>query len=333
MLRVVRQRLGGAAGDPEALLRRVEAGWCQVARRTKLCWERAAEVLVETARVGRRVFTSAMEQDISCTLPCPGDQWPGPLDFLQADELHGVDLDLAGLQAGQEKVEPALREDAGNDDMRTSADKETQTEHSPYESLEPSIDATHNVVLHSDKQEVKQSSDDSPCVGAPGAGSLPAPPAPAPEHSGSGGAARSPGTPVKRPAYLATRRNKRGRWEAAAREEVATFHCSPCSFTTATEWKLRRHQASSKHLARLTSVSSGASGGSSGPGLHPAPAPAPAPITASGSDSVSRCRLWMIDGVYRWGYRGCIGGVSGVYQGCIGGVSGVYRGCNGGVHV
>ena len=283
VLRAVRRRLGGAAGEPKALRRRVEAGWCRQGRRAKLCWERAAEVLVEAARVGRRVFTSAMEQDISCTLPCPGDQWPGPLDFLQADEIHGVELDMAevaevagveldmtGLQAGREG-EAAGSEDRDKDNTRTTADIGTQTEHTPSDSFGSSNEVIRNGILHrSNEIESKNvSNSDEAAPSTPTAADAGA------VGSGSAEAPRGPGIPVKRPGYLATMRNKRGRWEAVAREEVATFLCSPCSFTTATEWKLRRHRASSKHLARLASLSSETSDccPGSGPGFHPVPVP------------------------------------------------------------
>ena len=75
-------------------MKRIESKWYRLSRKTKLCWERAAEVLLESARVGRSMFASAMERDISCTPGCPGEQWPRPLDFCDADEIHGTELEL-----------------------------------------------------------------------------------------------------------------------------------------------------------------------------------------------------------------------------------------------
>jgi len=107
VLRLVRRRLGLA--DPDALVRRIESRWFRLSRKTKLGWEKAAEVLLETDRVGRSLFASAMEKDISSTERFPGDQWPGPLDFRDADEIHGSECcDQVKLEAEVESHPSSL---------------------------------------------------------------------------------------------------------------------------------------------------------------------------------------------------------------------------------
>ena len=196
VLRLARQRVGEVT-DHEALVRRIESKWFRLSRRTKLGWERAAEVLLEKERVGRSLFATALERDMQCTERCPGEQWPGPLDFCDADEIHGSEClgDKVKLEAEAESEKCSL---VGL--LHTNADGE----------------------------------DDEG------------------QHFGNCAIKELPdGTNVhKRSGHLNIARNKRGRWEAP-KTESRTFNCDICDFTTATEWKLRRHESSSKHKEKI----------------------------------------------------------------------------------
>ena len=206
LFRLVRNRLGDA-GDHLSLVKRIESKWYRLSRKTKLCWEQAAEVLLESARVGRSMFASAMERDISCTPGCPGEQWPGPLDFCDADEIHGTELEL----------EP----------VKLEAESEIDKDNFPPADPDPK--------LEQNKEEETRLSDDAPKE--------------AEEHVEVfvETVVKKPG---KRLGYLNIARNKKGRWEGP-KTEVKSFQCNTCDFTTVTEWKLKRHEASSKHMNRL----------------------------------------------------------------------------------
>ena len=211
----MRNRLGDA-GDHLSLVKRIESKWYRLSRKTKLCWERAAEVLLESARVGRSMFASAMERDISCTPGCPGEQWPGPLDFCDADEIHGTELEL----------EP----------VKLEAESELDKDHFPS--------AQHDPKQEENKEEETEKTGPTEIIDTP--------------------AGRANETdedlevlletvvkkPGKRVGYLNIARNKKGRWEGP-KTEVKTFQCKTCDFTTVTEWKLKRHEGSSKHMNRL----------------------------------------------------------------------------------
>ena len=187
-------------------MKRIESKWYRLSRKTKLCWEQAAEVLLESARVGRSLFASAMERDISCTPGCPGEQWPGPLDFCDADEIHGTELE-------PEPVKVEVECDVVRDDfpLVQTGPKQEENQLNDMEITKPSQDCGTNSEIIVE-------------------------------------------TVMKRPGkhlgYLNIARNKKGRWEAP-KAEVKTFHCKACAFTTVTEWKLKRHEGSSKHLNRL----------------------------------------------------------------------------------
>jgi len=60
-------------------------------------------------------------------------------------------------------------------------------------------------------------------------------------------------------------RNKKGRWEAKNVEaaEKKCFKCEECSFTTVTEWKLKRHESTKKHLETVENVNMDAESSSS----------------------------------------------------------------------
>jgi len=213
VMRLVRKRLGDA-GDHLSLVKRIESKWYRLSRKTKLCWERAAEVLLESARVGRSMFASAMERDISCTPGCPGEQWPGPLDFCDADEIHGTELEL----------EP----------VKLEAESEYDKDQLPSEQPDP-------------KQEENE---ETPTTEPLGITDTPDGP---PNETDEDlevlleSVVKKPG---KRLGYLNIARNKKGRWEGP-KTEVKTFQCTSCDFTTVTEWKLKRHEGSSKHINRL----------------------------------------------------------------------------------
>ena len=203
VLRLVRQRLGGVS-DPENIVRKIESKWFRLSRRTKQGWEKAADVLLETARVGRSLFSSAMERDISRTSPCPGEQWPGPLDFCEggADEIHGtewretVKLEAdAGAELGLLASGGQAKQEGGGGDVQTQGVKRD-------------IEACEDSSISSKS--------------------------------------------ARRPGYLNTIRNKRGRWEAP-KVERKVFKCESCNFVTATEWKLKRHEQSSKHQEMIGS--------------------------------------------------------------------------------
>ena len=199
-------------------MKRIESKWYRLSRKTKLCWERAADVLLESARVGRSMFASAMERDISCTPGCPGEQWPGPLDFCDADEIHGTELEL----------EP----------VKLEAESEIEKDHFPSAQPDP-------------KQE-ENKEEETQMTGQPGIIDTPASAGPPNETDEDlevllETVVKKPG---KRVGYLNIARNKKGRWEAP-KTEVKTFQCNTCDFTTVTEWKLKRHEGSSKHMNRL----------------------------------------------------------------------------------
>ena len=160
------------------------------------------------------MFASAMERDISCTPGCPGEQWPGPLDFCDADEIHGTELEL----------EP----------VKLEAESEYDKDQLPSEQPDP-------------KQEENE---ETPTTEPPGITDTPDGP---PNETDEDlevlleSVVKKPG---KRLGYLNIARNKKGRWEGP-KTEVKTFQCTTCDFTTVTEWKLKRHEGSSKHINRL----------------------------------------------------------------------------------
>ena len=198
-------------------MKRIESKWYRLSRKTKLCWERAAEVLLESARVGRSMFASAMERDISCTPGCPGEQWPGPLDFCDADEIHGTELELEPV-----KLEAESEIDKDHFPSPTQPDSKLE---------ESKVEETH-------------------MTGLPGIVDTPAEPPNETDEDLEVLLETVVKKPGKRVGYLNIARNKKGRWEAP-KTEVKTFHCNTCDFTTVTEWKLKRHEGSSKHMNRL----------------------------------------------------------------------------------
>ena len=166
------------------------------------------------------MFASAMERDISCTPGCPGEQWPGPLDFCDADEIHGTELELEPVKLEAESELDKDHFPSAQHDPKQEENKEEETEKTgPTEIIEtPAALGTGRANETDEDLEVLLET-----------------------------VVKKPG---KRVGYLNIARNKKGRWEGP-KTEVKTFQCKTCDFTTVTEWKLKRHEGSSKHMNRL----------------------------------------------------------------------------------